>query len=553
MIADRFNRSPRVLILDRELSCFRAKSFSYAVQRGFCLTLSRNIIYYGWGGRSEVESENLNLQDTLPFRILVVDSDVMIRQVLNRILQREGFLAETADSGSQAISMLNSEHFDFLITDVNSSQTSMTELLERIRMLFPDTLVIVTASPMEIDLAVNAIRLGAAGFVLKPFRIEEIRLSLRTAIENRQFHEERGRVSILTSLVEAGKEISTSFDIDSLAEKIVEYAVRITQADTASLLLIDSAVDELVTAASIGLKEEYGRGFRKPASEGIAGWAIQRCFSLNLKNDEVFTPELSGLLKRSQSIRSSICMPMLSEGKPLGVININRLVSGKKKVFDSSDVDFISILSSQAAISIRNSVLFQQVQNLYEGSIQALSNALQAKDTYTGGHSERVAHFAMMLAENMGLSLPQRQMLWTAAILHDLGKIGTPEDILNKPSLLTGEEWQIIRNHPSIGAEIVRSVPALQDISSIILYHHERFDGTGYPAGLIGQQIPLGARILSVADALEAMTSNRPYRKISTTEKILEELSAGAGTQFDPQIVEFAVRLLDDNKISFVA
>ncbi len=488
--------------------------------------------------------------DRSNLKTLVVDDDVMMRQVLSRILIKDGYEIDVADGSQSAMSKLTNAEFDLLITDIVMSDGTGVELVERVRMLYPDILIIVVATYSDIDAAVRAMRLGASGFVLKPFRMDEIRMALRSAIDNRQNQEERSRLRILTQLVDAGKEIASSLDVAKLAERVVQYAMQVTNADTASLMLVDPDTEELFMAAQIGLDDPFQNGYRKPIHEGIAGWALQRCFALNLRNDRLITPELGHLMRLDGKVLSSICMPILTEGQPLGVLNVNRLVSSRKRAFDSSDMDFLSILTSQAAVCIRNSELFMQVQKLYIGSIQALSSALQAKDTYTGGHSEKVAYFAKTIAERMGMSLTEQRELWTAGILHDIGKIGTPEEILNKTTLLSSDEWEIIRNHPTTGAEIVSSVPELKQIAPIIRAHHEWFDGSGYPEGLSRESIPIGARILSVADALEAMTADRPYRKNRSVDRVRSELVSCSGTQFDPDVVRYVIALIDDHALT---
>jgi putative nucleotidyltransferase with HDIG domain len=181
----------------------------------------------------------------------------------------------------------------------------------------------------------------------------------------------------------------------------------------------------------------------------------------------------------------------------------------------------------------------------YEGTIKALIRAIDAKDHYTFDHSEHVARLSLSIADAIGFSKIMKDKLEHAAIMHDIGKIGINEQILRKKSLLTEEEHIEMRKHPEIGARIVRAVPFLEDTVDVILYHHERFDGNGYPEGLEGGKIPLTARIVSVADTIDAMTRDRPYRNALSLSQLIDELKRGAGTQFDPGIV----KLINENKI----
>jgi putative nucleotidyltransferase with HDIG domain len=178
----------------------------------------------------------------------------------------------------------------------------------------------------------------------------------------------------------------------------------------------------------------------------------------------------------------------------------------------------------------------EDLRRLFTGSIKALAQALEAKDEYTQGHSARVAKESVNIARYLSLSDAEVQRVWLAGYLHDIGKIGIRETVLNKPGKLDEEEWNLIQQHPVVAGKILGPIPELSDIIDIIVHHHERYDGSGYPDGLDGSSIPLGARILSVADAYDALTSRRPYRDALASEEAHRILEAAAGTQFDPVI-----------------
>ncbi|MCR3955385.1 MAG: HD-GYP domain-containing protein [Gudongella sp.] len=189
--------------------------------------------------------------------------------------------------------------------------------------------------------------------------------------------------------------------------------------------------------------------------------------------------------------------------------------------------------------------LYIEMRNLYLSTIQALNKTVEAKDPYTSGHANRVEKFAVDLAKAYHLPFESIQNLKTASILHDIGKIGIHDEILNKASRLTQEEYQEIMRHPAIGAEIISKVNFLSDITTIVRHHHERYDGKGYPDGLSGEDIPIEAAILTIADSYDAMTSDRPYRKAMTPEEALSELQNNAGTQFHPDLVKVFVSIID--------
>lgn len=183
------------------------------------------------------------------------------------------------------------------------------------------------------------------------------------------------------------------------------------------------------------------------------------------------------------------------------------------------------------------------IQRHYLETVRSLVAAIDAKDSYTKSHQERVVMFAMLLGAELGISAREIGSIQQASVLHDIGKIGVPEHILRKKGSLNPEEFDTIKQHPVIGAEIISPVQFLSEVVPIVLYHHERFDGTGYPDGLKGLMIPLGARILAVADAVDAMLSDRPYAPAKTVFKVREQLRLYSGTQFDPQLVKIALRI----------
>ncbi len=183
-------------------------------------------------------------------------------------------------------------------------------------------------------------------------------------------------------------------------------------------------------------------------------------------------------------------------------------------------------------------VAYEDLKNAYRGTVESLRLAVDAKDTYTKNHSDRVAIYSKLIGEQLQLPEDQMEILCDGALFHDIGKIGIPDSILQKPGKLTDEEYDDIKNHPSIGAKIIAPAKIFDPIIPIVKHHHERFDGKGYPSGLKGEEIPLLARIVTVADSFDAMTSDRSYRPRFTLVKALDELENGKGTQFDPELVD---------------
>lgn len=237
-----------------------------------------------------------------------------------------------------------------------------------------------------------------------------------------------------------------------------------------------------------------------------------------------------------------LVQPVVCEGRLVGVIAAGRK-GGSDPLISSYDLQLVEAAAGHVSAFVDNVALYQAQQDLFVGTIQAITAALDAKDRYTRGHSERVAYIAAQIATNIGLDAERVQRVHVAGLVHDVGKIGVPEAVLTKRGRLSDEEFGLIKQHPTIGHNILKGIPLLADVIPAVLHHHERIDGRGYPANLKGEAIPLYARILSVADTFDAMSSDRSYRPAMPREKVLAELRRSAGTQLDPALVEAFMKI----------
>lgn len=237
-----------------------------------------------------------------------------------------------------------------------------------------------------------------------------------------------------------------------------------------------------------------------------------------------------------------LVQPLTCEGRLVGVIAAG-CKGGSDPLISSYDLQLVEAAAGHVSAFVENVALYQAQQDLFVGTIQAITAALDAKDRYTRGHSERVAFIASQIAMHSGLDAERCQRVHVAGLVHDVGKIGVPEAVLTKRGRLTDEEFGLIKLHPTIGHTILKGIPLLADVNPAVLHHHERIDGRGYPHGLKGEEIPLFARMISVADTFDAMSSDRSYRPAMPREKVLAELHRSAGTQLDPALVEAFMKI----------
>ncbi len=247
----------------------------------------------------------------------------------------------------------------------------------------------------------------------------------------------------------------------------------------------------------------------------------------------------------AEGLASCMAVPVIYEGRLLGVVFLG---SYDKDAFSEFQQEGLSMLIDTFAVALANAEYVQQLEEIHLGIATALAQAVESKDKYTRGHLERVKLLTEEIATKLKLPSNTKKKLLFAAVLHDVGKIAVPDNILNKPARLTEQEFAIIKRHPLEGYKIVSQMKGFEDVALWIKLHHERWDGKGYPEGLKEEEIPLEARILSIADSIDAMISTRPYREGLPFEKVIEELQKGASKQFDPQLVPIAINILKEGE-----
>ncbi len=349
----------------------------------------------------------------------------------------------------------------------------------------------------------------------------------------------------LRLLLEVGNALVSNRQLDQLLEIFAKQITEAIVTTYSRIFLLQG--DKLVVKAvyplrgfdwNTGLQEVFSVDALPKIKEILGG-----------KRSIVMTPEMlqevcrfhgikKFLMSDLNGIQSVALVPLISKEEILGMIVLGERRKWERSPLTDSQIALCEAIAHQAAIAVENARLFEDLKGAHFDIIQALVETLETKDAYTRVHSDHTVHYAMAVAEKLNLSENDKELLRYAAIFHDIGKIGIPDSILNKPAKLTDEEYEVMKTHPERGANILRQIKFLAPVVPLVLYHQETYNGKGYPAGLAGEAIPIQSRIVAVLDAYDAMTSNRVYRKSPGKEYAISELKKYAGSQFDPRVVE---------------
>ena len=378
-------------------------------------------------------------------------------------------------------------------------------------------------------------------------RIEEIEeanykiADLAGELEDKNTNLEKA-VAKLSTLYRLGLAINSTIEVEDLYQLVVRTTMDTLQAQVGYIILFDPEHGELKVTNLVGHRDpnpQFIKVGMKPSS--VSTWVIQNCKPL-LITDINQTPEFDRVSPLGFERKTLICAPLMVKDEIIGTLTVvNKLNS---TVYNHEELELLSTIAAQASIAIKNAMLYDEQQKTYLNTIQALVSAIEASDSYTRGHSERVTRFSLALARKLELPQNRLKVIERAAILHDIGKIGIDLSLLHKEERLTGEDVAELQLHPTIGMKILEPIEFLHDVRLCIGQHHERYDGKGYPNSLAAEELLLESRILAIADAFDAMTSDRPYRKALKLEVAIRELAENAGTQFDPALVPIFIKLL---------
>ncbi len=488
-------------------------------------------------------------------RILVVDDERVIREILAEFLTLEGFSVNTVEDGEKALTELRLNPYDLLITDLKMPRLSGLQLLERIEAERLGVLTVLMTGFGTVETAIEAMKKGAYDYLLKPFKVEEVIHVVERALYRQRLQTENIRLREALTIYKVSEAIALSHDVDRILDVVLRAALDEVKADVATLHLLDRKTGKFEERISIEGPEAGPHAALPSPAFGL----LSEQFAAGVpilahggRASRFFTEETA-----PTELTSFVAVPLQVRGDMVGMLNVFSFTTGKK--FDEGHRKMLAVLASRAASAIDNARLYGELrasndslvaanhslEEMFQQTVAGFAQALEESDMYTRGHSERVAVYSEILGR--GLTLPDAEIrrVVQAGVMHDVGKIGVRYDMLNKPGKLTPEEVAVFRQHPEKGKRILEPVPCLHGLIDGCWCHHEWFDGGGYPRGLAGDAIPLVGRIVSIADAYDAMTSDRAYRRALRHEVAIGEIERCAGTQFDPELAAAFVKLIE--------
>ncbi len=499
----------------------------------------------------EQENPSQTLEVPSGFSLLIVDDDPLVRSSLKAYLKALGpYKIHEATNAMDAITRLQEVGgVDAVLSDINMPGMDGIEFVRRVKeMDYTIATMIITGYPSS-EKIVETMRAGASDFLAKPFSMDQLKVAMARLVKERKILLENRSLSDEIRAKKALEEINRK-----LERKVKEQAILFAISDTLGRTLNSRELYEQIvflTKKLTGMKYAYFWVVNHQegvlylvAAEGEFPEAWERISLGDLRSpfvravhEEIPLLLPPGHLKDAPlQDRGAIVVPFMIRKETFGLLAA--MPGGREKVSQEEALFLMHLLAERSSLTVENLLLYESVSMNLLATLKALVQSLEAKDPYTRQHSQRVTEVAIQLAQIMGCTPEEIDAIRFAGHLHDIGKIGIRDQVLLKPGKLTEEEYEIIKQHPVIGEEIISHIGLLPLERAIIRHHHERWDGRGYPDGLAREEIPKLSRILSVADTFDAMTSCRPYRGALCRGDAHEEISRNAGTQFDPEVVE---------------
>ncbi len=473
------------------------------------------------------------------YRLLVVDDEIYICNIVTEALSAvDAYEVISFSDPQQGLEYIEKNRVDLILTDLIMGEYSGVNLLDQALRCHPDCIVILMTAYPTVNNAISVLKKGAYDYLVKPFKLETLKSAVVRGLEHQALARDNLRLKEQLALYKLSEDMGEATTLDETLGLAATTARSIIGGGPVSILVRDKSgtipVPYLIKGTStLPEIEDFLRGNHELCHQALSSHEPRHQ-----------SRESGG--KRSKIV-SLACLPMVWRGEVIGLLNIVR--EDKFLPIKTAQLNLLSIIAAKVASVIENNRLYEHLQNSYVKAIKALANSIEARDKYTRGHTDRVTVLADLIAVRLGWSERKRAEMKIGCTLHDIGKIGVPDSILNKPSYLTDAERHQMETHPVLGAKILEGIDYLKPAIPYILYHHEKYDGSGYPHGLAGENIPIEGRLLAVVDTYDAIVSDRPYRDGADAASAIEEIIKFKDIQFDPMIVDVLVDVWKDGLI----
>ncbi len=471
-------------------------------------------------------------------RLLVVDDEQYICDIIVESLAAEKYQIITYTDPKRAIDHLNSNPVDIILTDLVMGNCSGVEVLEAALANQQDAIVILMTAHPTVQTAISVLKKGAYDFLVKPFKLELLRATIKRGLAHQRLARENLSLKGQMEFVKAAGAFTMGVDIERYLHMVVSSCKTELGAAGAALIEVDPGRMEVVRTVCETDDPEHTARLLDDAH--LLRFAYTRSPQPHTVVEDV-------AVDGQPMIRTFISSPIFVRRTLHGVINV--IVQDRFSRVFPAQMSALTLLTNSAASAIANQNLYQDLQTSYLQAIHALANAIEARDQYTAGHTDRVIRLAEPVAIAMGWDEARLADLSMGCTLHDIGKIGVPDSILSKPGRLTEAEREQMMSHPMVGLKIVSGIDLLKPAIPYVISHHERYDGAGYPRGLKGEEIPIEGRLLAVVDTFDAIMSDRPYRRGANLSVAVIELVKNRELQFDPEIVDIFIRVAREGKI----
>ena len=480
-------------------------------------------------------------------RIMLVDDEPALLEVCTESLADMASDIVCAPGGLDAMELLRKQSFDLIISDLRMPGVSGLELIRAASGLAPGTDIIVLTGYGTIDSAVECVRMGAVNYLLKPFKVEELRAAVSKALHERALRLGQEKTGHLSRMLALNTALTGQQESKALLREFLSQVKKAFSPDGIAFFAHEAGDFGLESAALIG---PYFRD-----NPGVRSWFESLAGSIAVKGRPMLVE--TQLLREAFGSEGEGSVPTSAMGAAVGTASAGRdrdagpcgavvaLRANGAAPYTLDDLKLLTLFAAHASLCFESRKACARLKSINDEIVFSLVHAVEAKDTYTRGHSDRVSRYAAKLARSLGMAPEEVELVRTAGMLHDIGKIGVPDSILNKPGPLTVGELPTMRQHPAIARTILDKVESLGAVLPIVYHHHESFDGSGYPDGLRGENIPYLARLISVVDGFEAMTTDRAYHRARSIREATEILIGGSGSQWDPDMVRAWIAILD--------